>query len=45
MPKGFIWKPSESAKRKLMHIATPSLNFDHSDKNAFYFVVEFKGPT
>jgi hypothetical protein len=44
LPKGFIWKLAEAAKTKLMHITTPSLNFDHSGRNAFYTVVEFKGP-
>jgi hypothetical protein len=27
-----------------MRITTPSLNFDDSGKNAFYSVVEYKGP-
>lgn len=44
LPKGFIWKLAEAAKSKLMHITTPNLNFDHSGKNVFYSVVDFKGP-
>ena len=44
IPKGFIWKLAEAAKSKIMRISTPSLNFEHSGKNAFYSVVEFKGP-
>jgi hypothetical protein len=43
LPKGFIWKVAEAAKTKVMKILTPNLNFDHSGKNAFYSVVEFKG--
>jgi hypothetical protein len=27
-----------------MRITTQSLNFDHSGQNAFYAVVDFKGP-
>jgi hypothetical protein len=44
LPKGLIWKLAEAAKTKLMRITTPTLNFDDSGKNAFYSVVEFKGP-
>ncbi|MGB6672189.1 MAG: DUF1326 domain-containing protein [Candidatus Nitrosopolaris sp.] len=44
IPKGFIWKLAEAAKSKIMRISTQSLNFDDSGKNAFYSVVEFKGP-
>jgi hypothetical protein len=44
LPKGFIWKLAEAAKTKIMRITTPSLNFDHSGKNAFYSVVEYRGP-
>jgi hypothetical protein len=44
LPKGFIWKLAEEAKSRIMHISTPHLNFDDSGKNAFYSVVEFKGP-
>ena len=44
IPKGFIWKLAEAAKSKIMRISTPSLNFEDSGKNAFYSVVEFKGP-
>ena len=44
IPKGFIWKLAEAAKSKIMRISTPSLNFDDSGKNAFYSVVEFRGP-
>jgi hypothetical protein len=44
LPKGPIWKLAEAAKSKTMRITTPSLNFDHSGKNAFYTVVEYKGP-
>ena len=34
----------ELAKTKIMRITTQSLNFDHSGQNAFYAVVEYKGP-
>jgi hypothetical protein len=44
LPKGFIFKLAEAAKSKIMHITTQSLNFDHSGQNAFYAVVEFRGP-
>jgi hypothetical protein len=44
LPKGFIWKIADAAMTKVMKILTPNLNFDHSGKNAFYSVVEFKGP-
>jgi hypothetical protein len=44
LPKGFIWKLAEAAKTKTMRITSPDLNFDDSGKNAFYSVVEFKGP-
>ena len=44
LPKGFIWKVAEAAKSKVMRILTPNLNFDDSGQNAFYSVVEFKGP-
>ena len=45
LPKGFIFKFAEAAKSKLMCIITPSLNFEHSGQNAFYSVVDFRGPT
>lgn len=44
LPKGFIWKVADAAKSKVMHILTPNLNFDDSGKNAFYSVIEYKGP-
>jgi hypothetical protein len=44
LPKGFIFKVADAAKTKVMRILTPSLNFDHSGKNAFYATVEFEGP-
>lgn len=44
LPGGFIWKIAEAAKTKVMRILTPNLNFDDSGKNAFYSVVEHKGP-
>lgn len=44
LPKGFIWKIAQAAKSKVMRILTPALNFDDSGKNAFYSVVEHKGP-
>ena len=44
IPKGFIWKLAEAAKSKIMRITSPEMNYDHSGKNAFYSVVEFKGP-
>lgn len=44
LPNGFIWKLAEAAKSKIMRITTPCLNFEHSGQNAYYSVVEFKGP-
>jgi hypothetical protein len=44
LPKGFIFKVADAAKTKIMRILTPNLNFDDSGQNAFYSVVEFKGP-
>ena len=44
IPKGFIWKLADAAKSKIMRITYPQMNFDHSGKNAFYSVVEYKGP-
>jgi len=44
LPKGFIWKIADAAKTSIMKILTPSLNFDHSGKNAFDSVAEFSGP-
>jgi hypothetical protein len=37
-------KKIKAAKTKIMRISNPSLNFDDSGKNAFYSVVEYKGP-
>ncbi len=44
LPKGFIFKLADAAKTKIMNISTPNLNFDDSGKNAFYSVVDFRGP-
>jgi hypothetical protein len=44
LPGGFTWKLAECAKSRIMKIVTPGLNFDDSGKNAFYSVVEHKGP-
>ena len=44
LSKGLVWKLADAAKTKIMRITSPDLNFDHSGKNAFYSVVEFKGP-
>jgi len=44
LPGGFIFKMADCAKTKLMRIMTPNLNFDDTGKNAYYTVVEFKGP-
>jgi hypothetical protein len=44
LPHGFIWKIADCARSRIMKIMTPSLNFDDSGKNAFYSVVEHKGP-
>jgi hypothetical protein len=44
LPKGFIWKVADAAKSRMMRILTPRLNFDDSGKNAFYSVIEYKGP-
>jgi hypothetical protein len=39
LPKGFIWKVTDTAKTKIMKILTPNLNFDHSGKNAFLSIL------
>ena len=44
LPAGFIWKMADCARSRIMKIMTPSLNFEDSGKNAFYSVVEHKGP-
>ncbi len=44
LPQGFIWKLADCAKSRVMKISTPSLNFEDSGKNAFYAVVQHKGP-
>jgi hypothetical protein len=44
LPKGFIFKLAEAAKTKVMRILIPNLNFDDSGKNAYYSIVEYKGP-
>jgi hypothetical protein len=44
IPTGFIFKLADAAKSKVMRILTPNLNFDDSGKNAFFSVVEYKGP-
>jgi hypothetical protein len=44
LPKGIVWKLADAAKTRIMRITSPDLNYDHSGKNAFYSVVEFKGP-
>ncbi len=44
LPAGFIWKMADCARSRIMKIMTQSLNFDDSGKNAFYSVVEHKGP-
>ena len=44
LPNGFIWKTAHAIKTTLMNITSPSLNFDHSGRNAFYTVVEHHGP-
>jgi hypothetical protein len=44
IPKGFIFKLADAAKSKVMHILTPNFNFDDTGKNAFYSVIEYKGP-
>jgi hypothetical protein len=44
LPKGLVWKLADAAKTTIMRITTQSLNFDHSGQNAFYAVVEYKGP-
>ena len=44
LPQGFIWKIAHAAKTKIMRITTAGLNFDDSGKNAFYSVVQHKGP-
>jgi hypothetical protein len=44
LPYGFIWKLAHAAKTSVMRITTPSFNFDDSGQNAFYSVVQYKGP-
>lgn len=44
LPQGFTWNEADCAKTKLMRISTPGLNFDDSGKNAFYSVIQHKGP-
>jgi len=44
LPSGFIWKTAHAIRSSLMKITTPNLNFDHSGRNAFYTVVEHRGP-
>jgi hypothetical protein len=44
LPKGFIWKLAEVSRSKVMRITTPRLNFDHSGKNVYCSLVDFKGP-
>ena len=44
LPKGLVWKVVQAAKTKLMKIATPHFNFDHSGQNAFVSTVEYRGP-
>jgi hypothetical protein len=44
LPKGIVWKLADAAKTKIMRITSSELNYDHSGKNAFYSIVEFKGP-
>lgn len=41
---GFIFKFADAAKTKVMHILTPSLNYDGSGQNAFVAFVEYQGP-
>jgi hypothetical protein len=42
--KGIQMETCRSSRVKDMRVSTPSLNFDDSGKNAFYFVIVFKGP-
>jgi hypothetical protein len=44
LPKGLIWNLAEAAKSRIMRITTQNLNFDHSGQNAYYSVVDYKGP-
>lgn len=44
LPGGFIWTTAQAAKTAVMKILSESLNFDHSGRNSFYSVVEYKGP-
>jgi hypothetical protein len=43
LPKGLVWKVVQAAKTKLMRIATPNFNFDHSGQNAFVSTIEYRG--
>jgi hypothetical protein len=44
LPKGLIWNLAEAAKSRIMRITTQNLNFDHSGQNAYYSLVDYKGP-
>jgi hypothetical protein len=44
LPKGFIWKTAHAIKTTAMKIASPGLNFEHPNRNAFWSVVEHHGP-
>jgi hypothetical protein len=44
LPKVLVWKVADAARSKMMRILTPNLNFDDLGKNAFFSVVEYKGP-
>lgn len=44
LPKGFIFQLADACKTRLMKISTSGLNFDDSEKNAFYAKVAFRGP-
>lgn len=44
LPNGFIFKLADAAKSSVMNILTKNMNFDHSGKNAFVALVEYRGP-
>ena len=42
--KGLYIEARRDWKTKVMRITTPCLNFDQSDENAFYSIIEYEGP-
>ena len=44
LPNGFIFKNAQAIKTAVMKILSSSFNFDYSGRNAFFTLVQFKGP-